>query len=143
VDVRVTGIVVEGGDRLLLLNQNTEAERSWSLPGGKIDPGETAEQALIRELREETGAEVEVGRLLYVCDVVGAGVLHLTFECRRTGGQLGAIAPGADSRPIRAVEFVEFERLTELGFGEKFVALCRSGFPDAGSYMGGKANIGL
>ena len=132
----MTGVVVEDGDRLLLLNQDTEAERSWSLPGGKIDPGETAEQALVRELREETGAEVEVGRLLYVCDVVGAGVLHLTFECRRTGGQLGAVAPSLDSSPIRAVEFVEFEKLTERGFGEKFVDLCRSGFPGAGSYVG-------
>jgi ADP-ribose pyrophosphatase YjhB (NUDIX family) len=142
-DVRVTGIVVDDGDRLLLLNQDTEAERAWSLPGGKIDPGETAEQALVRELREETGVEVEVGRLLYVCDVVGAGVLHLTFECRRTGGKLGAVAPSADSRPIRAVELIEFEKLTGLGFGEKFVDLCRSGFPGAGSYMGAKSNIGL
>jgi hypothetical protein len=92
------------------------------------------------ELREETGAEFSVGRLLYVCDVVDAGVLHLTFECRRTGGQLGAVMPGMDSRPIRAVEFVKLSELTRLGFGEKFVELCRSGFPAAGSYMGPKSS---
>ncbi|MFB6397858.1 NUDIX hydrolase [Polymorphospora lycopeni] len=54
-DVRVTAIVVEDSDRTLLLNQETETERPWSLPCGKIDPGETAEQALMRESREGYG----------------------------------------------------------------------------------------
>ena len=139
----MTAVVIEDGDRLLLLNQDTESRRSWSLPGGKIDPGETAEQALIREVREETGAEISVGRLLYVCDVVSAGVLHLTFECHRTRRRFDTVAAGADTTPIREVRFVEFSELTSLGFGEAFVQLCRSGFPDAGRYVGVKAAIGL
>lgn len=141
-NVRVTAVVVEN-DKLLLLDQDTGGDRTWSLPGGKVEPGETVAEALRREMREETGLDIEIGRLLYVCDVVGAQAVHLTFECRRTGGTLGAVKAGADTRPIRSVEFVGLSELTSLGFSGRFVELARSGWPDAGSYMGAKANIGL
>ena len=55
--VRVTGVVIEAG-RILLLNQDAGA-RSWSLPGGKLEDGETLAEALVREMKEETGLDVE------------------------------------------------------------------------------------
>lgn len=142
VKTRVTGICVEN-DRILLLDQDTDGPRTWSLPGGKVEQGETLTQALIREMREETGAEVQVGRLLYLCDHTPADVLHITFEVRRLSGRLGAITADADTRTIRAVEFVAFDQLRNRGISERFADLCRSGFLGAGSYMGPKANIGL
>jgi ADP-ribose pyrophosphatase YjhB (NUDIX family) len=145
VHVRVTGVVIEG-DRILLLNQDTGTGRSWSLPGGKVEEGETLADALVREMREETGLDVAPGRLLYVCDhLVGDGthVVHLTFEAERLGGTVGKVAAGLDTRRIRGVEFVKLADLTALGFGERFGELAMAGFPGAGSYMGAKANIGL
>jgi mutator protein MutT len=142
VHIRVAGIVIED-DRILLLDQDTDGPRSWSLPGGKVEPGETLAEALVRELREEAGVVVEAGRLLYVCDNTPADVLHLTFEARRVGGELGAVTVGADTRPIRNVEFVDLAKLPELGFSATWVGLCQQGFPGAGSYMGPKSSIGL
>jgi ADP-ribose pyrophosphatase YjhB (NUDIX family) len=145
VHVRVTGVVIEE-DRILLLNQDTDTGRSWSLPGGKVEEGEPLATALVREMREETGLDVEPGRLLYVCDHLpgnGTHVVHLTFEARRTGGTVGAVTEGADIRPIRGVEFVKLADLPALGFSERFGELAMAGFPGAGSYMGPKANIGL
>ena len=143
--VRVTGVVIED-DRILLLNQDTDTGRSWSLPGGKVEEGETLATALVREMREETGLEVEPGRLLYVCDHGpgnGTHVVHLTFEARRVGGTIGEVTAGADTRPIRGVEFVELADLPALGFSERFGELAMRRFPGAGSYMGPKASIGL
>jgi ADP-ribose pyrophosphatase YjhB (NUDIX family) len=144
--VRVTGIVVEA-DRILLLNQDTPGTgRSWSLPGGKVEDGETLADALRREMKEESGLDVEPGRLLYVCDHPGASggpVVHMTFEARRTGGTIGDITAGADTTPIRGVEFVPVARLQSLGFSERFAELAATGFPGAGSYMGSKSAIGL
>ena len=51
-NVRVTGVVIED-DMILLLDQDTDTGRSWSLPGGKVEPGETLAEALVREMREE------------------------------------------------------------------------------------------
>ena len=70
-------------ERILLLDQDTDAGRSWSLPGGRVEPGERLDEALRREMAEETGLQVEVGRLLYLCDhvpgqirVAGSRFLH-------------------------------------------------------------------
>jgi ADP-ribose pyrophosphatase YjhB (NUDIX family) len=145
VHVRVTGVVIEG-DRILLLDQDTDNGRGWSLPGGKVEEGETIRDALVREMREETGLDVEPGRLLYVCDHLpsdGTHVVHLTFEARRTGGTAGQVAVDRDTRPIRGVEFARITDLPSRGFGERFVQLATAGFPGAGSYMGAKSSIGL
>jgi ADP-ribose pyrophosphatase YjhB (NUDIX family) len=142
VHTRVTGVLIEDG-RILLLDQDTDGPRSWSLPGGKVEDGETLADALVREMREETGVQVEVGRLLYLCDHTAAGVVHVTFEVVRVGGAVGAVEAGKDTRPIRGVEFVALDDLPGLGFSQRFAQLAASGFPQAGSYMGAKANIGL
>jgi ADP-ribose pyrophosphatase YjhB (NUDIX family) len=137
----VTGVVIEDG-RILLLNQDAGA-RSWSLPGGKLEDGETLAEALAREMREETGLDVELGRLLYVCDNVSAQVVHMTFEARRIGGTVGDINAGADTTPIRGVEFVKLSELPARGFSHRFTELAIAGFPGAGSYAGPKSEIGL
>jgi TDG/mug DNA glycosylase family protein len=62
----VRGIVVDPAQRILLLHYANEFDSWWIPPGGGIDPGETDEQALRRELREELGLEeFQLGPLLW------------------------------------------------------------------------------
>jgi mutator protein MutT len=143
INIRVTGVLINN-NKILLLKQETDTKRKWSLPGGKVEVGELLEKALIREMKEETGLDVDIGDLLYVCDniMLDKHVLHITFLCTEKDGKLGA-TEGLDTRKIESVEYVEISKLVEMGFSEKFVSLVKDNFSNRGKYMGAKVNIGL
>ena len=63
------GAVIVDDDKVLLVKRGREPlAGQWSLPGGAVEVGETLEACLVRELREETGLEVEVGPVIEVFD---------------------------------------------------------------------------
>lgn len=57
-----------------------EQKGGWEFPGGKVEPGETGPQALIREIREELDAAIEVGTLLHTIEY-DYPAFHLSMEC--------------------------------------------------------------
>ena len=76
--VPAVGVVVLRGEEVLLVRRGTPPRLGqWSLPGGRIEWGETAAAAALRELREETGVEAELLGLIEVLDAV--------FTSRTTG----------------------------------------------------------
>ena len=142
--VRATGVLIQDNS-LLLVKQKLSNNKNWSLPGGRVEPGETLEQALIREMKEETGLDVEPIHMLYVCDVAASDntVLHITFLVKRIGGEITLPTNEFDDNPIHDVQLVPIDKLTEYGISEKFVEIIKNDFPNAGNYMGDKSNIGL
>lgn len=86
------GIVLDARGRLLLVQRGKQPGRGlWSVPGGRLEAGETAEQAASREIREETGLEVAVGRRLGQVDRPGPGQVVYQiddFACIVIGGRL-------------------------------------------------------
>ncbi|MCU5704384.1 NUDIX domain-containing protein [Bacillus wiedmannii] len=141
--VRVTGILIE--DEEVLLVKQKVANRNWSLPGGRVENGETLEEAMIREMREETGLEVKIKKLLYVCDKPDANpsLLHITFLLERIEGEITLPSNEFDHNPIQDVQMVPIKDLSQYGFSEIFITLISEGFASAGSYQGLKQNIGL
>jgi mutator protein MutT len=64
--VGVGGVVIADGRALLIRRAHPPLEGEWSIPGGKLEIGETLVNAVRRELAEETGIEVRVGDLIEV-----------------------------------------------------------------------------
>ncbi len=70
----------------------------WNLPGGGTELGETVDEALRREVREETGLEVEIEQLTGVYSKPQKQEIVLTFRCRITGGILHPTEETRESR---------------------------------------------
>ncbi|MFB9278769.1 NUDIX hydrolase [Cohnella cellulosilytica] len=142
--VRVTGVLIED-EKVLLVKQNVTSERKWSLPGGRVEQGETLEEAIVREIEEETGLAAKVSKLLYLCDKPDASpsLLHITFLLEKAGGEVRLPSNEFDLNPISAVEMVPIQELVAYGFSKKFMTIIQQGFPESGSYKGLKSNIGL
>jgi 8-oxo-dGTP diphosphatase len=103
----VAGVVWnDEGEVLLIRRSKPPRQGEWSLPGGKVEFGETLEQALRRELREETGLEVEILGLVDVAETVrdaaaGAPDAHyvlIDYAVRATGGSAVAGSDAAEAR---------------------------------------------
>src|SRR5512136_2015488 len=101
IGVGVGAILVDGVGRLFLSRRGPRAKNErglWEFPGGSVEFGETLAHALAREMREEYGVEIEVGRLLDVVDHIlpaeGQHWVSPTFICRIVAGEPAILEPG-------------------------------------------------
>jgi len=65
-NIGVTGIILDSGHRILLLEHVYRRQFRWGLPSGWVKRGETIEAALRREVKEETGLEIEISRVFSI-----------------------------------------------------------------------------
>lgn len=101
----VAGVVFDGERVLLVRRSRPPQQGQWSLPGGALETGEAVRDGVRREIREETGLEVEVRELVEVFerivhDAEGAVEYHyvlLDYLCEWVGGELAAGCDAADA----------------------------------------------
>ena len=112
----------ETGRMLLILRGHEPGKGLWSIPGGRIEPSESDQQALVREVREETGLEVACGRLLGAVErpgLAGAVVEIRDYQASVLPGSPAATAAddAADVRWVTAAEADAMEARGELTGG--------------------------
>jgi 8-oxo-dGTP diphosphatase len=135
--VGVGGVVIEDGRALLIRRGSEPLRGQWSIPGGTLELGETLEEGVARELREETGLEVRVIEFIEVFDRIylesAAGeseekkrtrfhYVIVDYLCERVGGV--AVA-GSD---VTDVTFATEEELGKFGLTETATRILRKAF---------------
>ena len=92
--IEVVAGIIKDGDKIFATQRGYgEFKDGWEFPGGKMEPGETPQQALVRELKEELAIDVNVGEFLCTVDY-DYPTFHLTmhcFYCSVIGGELTSL----------------------------------------------------
>lgn len=79
--IRVVAAVIKDGDRIFATARGYgDFKGGWEFPGGKIEPGETPQEALAREIREELDTEISVGELIDTVEY-DYPKFHLSMDC--------------------------------------------------------------
>lgn len=112
------GVLIRECDRYLIVERAADPDAGlWSIPGGLVEIGEKATDAAVREAKEETGLDVEIGELLEVVDRIirddsSKVKYHFTiidFLATPKGGTMKAASDARQARWVRADEFTRYE----------------------------------
>lgn len=121
--VSVAALVTNENGEILMVKSPW---RGWEYPGGLIEPGETFQEALRREIREEAGVEVEITGFVGICKNVEKDIVNIDFTCRYAGGELTTSEESTEVRwftPEDALEAITFpltkKRLQNMLSGDK------------------------
>lgn len=113
-------IIPDEAGKILMVKQYHEGKDIWMVPGGAIEEGENAAEAAMREVLEETGLEIRVGRLLWhveeVSDTRGQRFVNF-FLAEKTGGSLDlGVDPefDKDNQVLREVRFLSKKEILGL-----------------------------
>jgi 8-oxo-dGTP diphosphatase len=130
--VGVGAVILDGNRVLLVLRGQEPMKGEWSIPGGALELGETLEAAVLREVLEETGLEVETQAIVEVLDKVfienGRVRYHyvlIDFLCTVQGG---ALKPGSDADDVRWVWHEELNSQGNYGVAPPTVAVIEKAF---------------
>lgn len=83
--VTAGAVIVNEEGRVLLLNHVFRAGSGWGIPGGFLERGEQPEEAIRREVREETGLELESAEIAFIRTNAGTNRVEIIYRCRARG----------------------------------------------------------
>ena len=114
----VSALVTDATDRILLIQRGHEpATGLWSVPGGSVEEGESLEQALVREMWEETRLQVVVGAEVWVATVALSREADYEIHCfgaTVTGGTLQAGDDAAAACFVAAGDYLALDTTPQL-----------------------------
>ena len=111
---RVSVIVVREQKEILLVKHRKGNRQYWVLPGGRLEYGETFHECAVREMREETGLDVEVDDFVYLSEAIAPDRSRHIVNVYLTAHITGGIMQVGDEPVLAAVDFLPLEELQRL-----------------------------
>lgn len=112
------GVVIRDKDKILLIRRGTGSSQGiWSVPGGLVELGEKVQDAAKREIKEETGLDVEIGDLIDIANIIQRDdedkvkyhYVVADFLGKIVGGKLHTTVEAPDARWIKSEELVDYK----------------------------------
>ena len=115
----VDGILIEAGSILLIQRKHSPFQGSWALPGGFVEYGEKTEDALIREMSEETGLKIKIRALLGVYSDPSRDPRGHTVTVVYLVEPVGGVVNAGDD--AMSVKFFKADELPKLAFDHAII----------------------
>ncbi|TDF38397.1 NUDIX hydrolase [Alteromonadaceae bacterium M269] len=111
--ISVGALITENNEILLVNHKLTGRYDFWVAPGGGVKGTESLHEATIREVKEETGFDVQVGNLLYIEEMYEptTRLIKFWYQCKISGGELNHNSPLAKSETIVDAKFISRKAL--------------------------------
>ena len=120
--VSVAAAIVDESGQLLAVRRRDNGH--WEPPGGILELHETIQAGLVREVREETGLEVEPQALSGVYKNMRRGIVALVFRCRIIGGEL---RPTREAEQVSWLSSDEISNLMDEAYATRLLDALRPG----------------
>jgi ADP-ribose pyrophosphatase YjhB (NUDIX family) len=133
-------VVVVNEGKILLVRHRKGTRHYWVLPGGRLEYGETFNECAVRELKEETGLDIEVERFLFISEAIAPDrsrhIVNVYLKAKVVGGTMKV-----GNEPVLAgVDFIalsELERVTLFPpIGKILLEAMPNGFKTGIEYLG-------
>ncbi len=112
--IAIGGIIIKN-NKILLIKRRDDPDRiQWAIPGGKVEINETLEEALKREMKEETGLNVSRGSLMAVTEFINTNFHYiiLDYECDIISGNMHANSDALETKYFD-IDHIDGEKINE------------------------------
>jgi 8-oxo-dGTP diphosphatase len=111
---RVSVIVISRDNNILLVKHRKGNRQYWVLPGGRLEYGETFQECAVREIKEETGLDVEVDDFVFLSEAIAPDRSRHIVNIYLTAHVVGGIMKVGDEPVLAGVDYVPLDDLNRL-----------------------------
>lgn len=132
--------MIRNNSEILLVRHRKGTRQYWVLPGGRLEYGETFYECAVRELKEETGLDVEVDNLIYLSEAIAPDRSRHIVNVYLTAHVIGGTMKVGNEPVLAGVDFVPLEELERCTLyppvGKKLLEQLPGGFKPGIEYLG-------
>jgi 8-oxo-dGTP diphosphatase len=137
---RVSVVVVNDDGKILLVKHRKGTRSYWVLPGGRLEYGETFQECAVRELKEETGLDIAVDKLIFISEAIAPDRSRHIVNVYLTAHVTGGVMKLGNEPVLAGVDFVPLSELEKATLyppvGKQILDNLSKNFGEAIQYLG-------
>ena len=133
-------MVLSDDEKILLVRHRKDTRQYWVLPGGRLEYGETFQECAVRELKEETGLDIAVDKLIFISEAIAPDRSRHIVNVYLTAHVTGGVMKLGNEPVLAGVDFVPLSELEKVTLyppvGKQILENLSGNFSKAIQYLG-------